>query len=271
MHFSKLTVVSIVALLASVSSVSASPADGAYAGGFPAGGYGNPAPVANAAAPAAGTPAPAAGAPAPAAGTPAPAAGTPAPAASSPAVPVASPSTVPVGTLPPAPTTGAPAAGVPAAGTGKVFTVMVGNGNFTFIPKNFMASMGDTINFVWTGGNHSVVQSTKADLCTKKGPDAFASGAHTPPFSWNITVNTTDPLWYYCGVPTHCQQKGMYAAVNFPLDQTFPTPAGSSGAAGNATGNGTSTDAPKSAATSLTSMSTSALLAGALALGAFLL
>lgn len=265
MHFSKLTVASLVALLASVSTVSASPADGAYAGGFPAGGYGNPSPVANAAAPA---PSPAAGAPAPAAGAPAagaPAAGAPA-APSAPAVPVASPSTVPVGTLPPA-----PAAGVPAAATGKVFTVMVGNGNFTFIPKNFMASVGDTISFVWTGGNHSVVQSTKADLCTKKGPDAFASGSHGPPFSWNITVNSTDPLWYYCGVPNHCQGKGMYAAVNFPADQAFPTPAGAPGAAGNATGNGTSTDAPKSAATSLTSMSTSALLAGALALGAFLL
>jgi plastocyanin len=265
MHFSKLTIASLVALLASVSSVSATPADGAYAGGFPAGGYGNPAPVANAAAPAPGavaTPAPAAGAPAPAASS-APAAG----------VPVASPAPVtpPVGTLP-APAPGAPAAGVPAAATGKVFTVMVGNGNLTFVPKNFIASVGDTVSFVWTVGNHSVVQSTKADLCTKKGPDAFASGVRAPPFTWNITVNSTDPLWYYCGVPTHCQ-KGMYGAVNFPLEQQFPTPSSSGGAAGNATGgNGTTADAPKTnAAPSLTSMSSSALLAGALALGAFLL
>jgi plastocyanin len=261
MHFSKLTAASLLALVASVSTVSATPADGAYAGGFPAGGYGSPAPVANAAAPAPG--APAAGAPA--AGAPAatsPAAGAPAPVATP---PVANPAPIPSASPVPAPATPA------APTTGKVFTVMVGNGNLTYIPKNFIASVGDTVSFVWTAGNHTVTQSTKADLCTKKA-DAFASGNHAPPFTWNITINSTDPLWYYCGVPTHCQ-KGMYAAINFPLDQPFPTPAGSAnGTAGNSTGNGTSGDAGKtSAASSLTTMGTSALLAGVLAVGAFLL
>jgi plastocyanin len=263
MHFSKLTAASLLALVASLSTVSASPADGAYAGGFPAGGYGSPAPVANAAAPAPAAPAAGAPAPAPAPAASSPAAGAPAPVATPPvANPAPVPATPSASPVPPA-----------APATGKVWTVMVGNGNFTFIPRNFMASVGDTVSFVWTVGTHTVTQSTKADLCTKKAdPAAFASGSHGAPFTWNITINSTDPLWYYCGLPTHCQ-KGMYAAINFPLDQPFPTLTGSgNGTAGNSTGNGTSAEAGKTnAASSLTTMSTSALLAGALAVGAFLL
>jgi uncharacterized cupredoxin-like copper-binding protein len=32
---------------------------------------------------------------------------------------------------------------------------------------------------------------------------------------FTVTVNDTNPIWFYCGVPTHCQA-GMVGVINPP-------------------------------------------------------
>jgi plastocyanin len=171
----------------------------------------------------------------------------------------------------------APAA-TPAAGTGKTIKVMVGNNTLTFIPNNVKAAIGDTVVFEWPAenkANHSVVQSTRATICTKNTETtAFSSGPRpggAAPF--NVTITNTKPIWFYCGVPTHCQ-KGMYGVINPPADFVeFPKPNDPAApGAGNAT-NGTATgDAtPKTGAGNALVASTTIVLGAAAAVAAFLL
>ncbi|KAF8325840.1 uncharacterized protein EI90DRAFT_3128357 [Cantharellus anzutake] len=65
----------------------------------------------------------------------------------------------------------------------------------------------------------SVVQSTFDNPCTRSG---FDSGIHTGPFTYNYTVDDTDPYWLFCIVDGHCKA-GMVAAINPPTsgNQTF--------------------------------------------------
>jgi len=98
----------------------------------------------------------------------------------------------------------------------KTLTVLVGNGNLTYIPNELTANVGDTVQFQWTIGFHTVTQAVGVDAACIKSPDGFtASGNQSAPFSWSIVVNDTKPIWFYCGIPTHCQ-KGMFGVINGP-------------------------------------------------------
>lgn len=193
---------------------------------------------------------------------------------SAPAAPAPSSSMSTMPTMMPVGTPAAP--GTPAV-TGQVHTVWVGNGNFTFAPRNVQAAPGDRIDFIWNGTiPHSVSQSTKAELCSMKaaGFDSGVKAVNNNTFS--IMVNDTAPLWFYCAVPNHCMGKMMYGAVNFPTNATFPTPAaapsGSMASGMPMPTDGASANATKTSnAASLSVMSGSVVLAGSLALGALLL
>jgi len=96
----------------------------------------------------------------------------------------------------------------------KTITVLVGNGNLTYIPNEATANVGDTIQFQWTIGFHTVTQAIGVDAACVKNPDGFtASGNQSAPFSWSVVVNDTKPIWFYCNIPTHCQ-KGMFGVIN---------------------------------------------------------
>jgi len=96
----------------------------------------------------------------------------------------------------------------------KTITVLVGNGNLTYIPNEVTANVGDTVQFQWTIGFHTVTQAVGVDAACVKNPDGFAaSGNQSAPFSWSIVVNDTKPIWFYCNIPTHCQ-KGMFGVIN---------------------------------------------------------
>jgi plastocyanin len=189
----------------------------------------------------------------------------------------------------PAPTGAAPAptGAAPAPGAGKVITIMVGQGGTTFTPNNVTAAIGDTVTFKWAPatGNHTVTQSTRDALCTRKDPVAtsFASGvkagAQNPVFS--VKVNDTNPIWFYCAVLTHCVKGGMFGVINGPPGFAFKvptapaTPSGGGAAGGDASGTPAAADASKpsgtSSASSLSSLSKTAVFAGAIAVAAFLL
>ncbi|THH32000.1 hypothetical protein EUX98_g2172 [Antrodiella citrinella] len=118
---------------------------------------------------------------------------------------------------------GSPAA-TPASLTGNVHTVVVGNANGSLIfDPPFLTDIPprDTISFEFHQKNHSVTQSNFAAPCLKAGLDsgfmAVADNATEFP-TFNVTVNQTAPLWFYCRQHTpagasHCGA-GMVFAVN---------------------------------------------------------
>jgi plastocyanin len=205
--------------------------------------------------------------------------------------PTVAPTVAPIAaTSVPVPVPSAVATPAPAPGGatgGKVITVNVGAGGLTYTPNNITANIGDTVMFVWAAGasNHTVTQSTKETICTKKdAATAFISGNHNGPFTFNVSVTDTAPMWFFCAIGKHCQG-GMYGVINSPAGSTFPAPnaaapapapGGSSGTPStpSTTESGAAAPAPGtkvSGASTLSVMSTSGMLAGALAIAAYLL
>ncbi len=83
------------------------------------------------------------------------------------------------------------------------FQVQVGNGALAFSPTNVTATTGDTVSFVFYPKNHTVTQSTFAAPCQPMsgGADSSfqpvtANASNVPSFT--ITVNNTQPVWFYC-------------------------------------------------------------------------
>lgn len=120
----------------------------------------------------------------------------------------------------------------PVAIAGAVHTVVVGgpNGELTFTPSNISAEPRDVIVFEFQQKNHTASQSSFADPCriltnttTNEviGLDSGFKpvGPNATEFpTWNVTVNDTTPLWFYCKQhspdgSSHCGA-GMVFAVN---------------------------------------------------------
>ncbi|KAK5120465.1 hypothetical protein LTR85_006120 [Meristemomyces frigidus] len=105
-----------------------------------------------------------------------------------------------------------------------IHTITVGEVENQFSPDNITATPGDIVTFVFYPSNHSVIQSVygypcipSEDVTDQQGffsgfqPIANTSG---PLPSWNLTINTTDPVWYYCGAPGSCIGYSMLGVIN---------------------------------------------------------
>lgn len=106
-----------------------------------------------------------------------------------------------------------------------VHTVQVSSSDGTmlaFNPSSLTAAMGDKVEFQFWGLNHSVTQASFDKPCEPLAGGFFSgffplqAGATDRP-SFTITVNSTSPIWFYCGqtVLSHCQA-GMVGAINAP-------------------------------------------------------
>ncbi|PIL23917.1 hypothetical protein GSI_13668 [Ganoderma sinense ZZ0214-1] len=104
-----------------------------------------------------------------------------------------------------------------STGTGATHTVIVAptQGVLRFVPFAVNASVGDTVMFVWNAKNHTVTKSSALEICNKTSDAPFASGEHDAPFTFTQVVNDTNPTFFYCGTPGHCQ-KGMFGIINPP-------------------------------------------------------
>ena len=104
---------------------------------------------------------------------------------------------------------------------GTIHKVSVGENNeLNFNPSTLTAAIGDSIEFHFFPPTHTVVQSSFEQPCAPVNASAFASGPFMTTTGENknvftIEVNTTDPLWYYCAFPGHCQG-GMVGVINPP-------------------------------------------------------
>jgi len=104
-----------------------------------------------------------------------------------------------------------------SSGSGSTITVIVAptQGVLRYVPFAVNASVGDTVEFVWHANMHTVTHSSELEVCNKTLDDPFTSGVQNESFTFSQVVNSTDPTFFYCGVPTHCQ-KGMFGIINPP-------------------------------------------------------
>ncbi|KAG8932349.1 hypothetical protein FRC03_001199 [Tulasnella sp. 419] len=103
-----------------------------------------------------------------------------------------------------------------AAHGGVTHTVIVAptQGVLRYVPWAVNASVGDTVRFMWGAGPHTVTKSSALQVCNKSQEvGAFASGQQNKSFVFDQVVNSTEPTFYYCAVPSHCQ-KGMFGVIN---------------------------------------------------------
>lgn len=112
------------------------------------------------------------------------------------------------------------ATNTPAAsntGTGTTHTVIVAptQGVLRYIPFAVNASVGDTIKFMWGANNHTVTKSSALLPCNKSSDALFTSGTQNKDFVFTQVVNDTNPTFFYCGTPGHCE-KGMFGIINPP-------------------------------------------------------
>ncbi|KAF7904717.1 hypothetical protein EAF00_002051 [Botryotinia globosa] len=108
--------------------------------------------------------------------------------------------------------------------------VRVGQANnstaLRYFPDNISAKVGDTIQFQFAAGNHTVTQSTFDAPCVPISQSTNNTGVYSgfmnvaaglnstgmvPVFSMPVKVAT--PLWFYCSQGKHCQN-GMVLVVN---------------------------------------------------------
>jgi hypothetical protein len=74
---------------------------------------------------------------------------------------------------------------------------------------------------MWGANNHTVTKSSELTPCNKSA-DAFASGLQIKDFVFEQVVNDTNPTFFYCAAPNHCQ-KGMFGIINPPSAAGQPT------------------------------------------------
>ncbi|KAF0471944.1 extracellular serine-rich protein [Gigaspora margarita] len=96
--------------------------------------------------------------------------------------------------------------------------VMVGSGTQNvFVPQNFTANPGDNVILMWGGGRHSVLLSgPPAGNCVQMPGSTAVSAAQDTATAKNvtfpITASTPATVWWFCGVPGHCQG-GMWGVL----------------------------------------------------------
>ncbi|KKY16597.1 putative extracellular serine-rich protein [Diplodia seriata] len=117
-------------------------------------------------------------------------------------------------------------------------TVSVGAGSgHNFTPNTTIAEVGDIVIFDFYPTNHSVIRgeySNNTSLCgpagcnpcvpwelyhTDEADQGFFSGNHkissfTNRETWNLTINNTDPIWFYCDAIDSCSPNGMVGVIN---------------------------------------------------------
>jgi plastocyanin len=94
------------------------------------------------------------------------------------------------------------------------FDVNVGSNGDNFSPNTIKASVGDTVTFKFTSSPHDVVESTFDAPCTYKNAGIYAPISKSPT-TFIVNVTSTDPTWFFCSVPGHCNS-GMVGVINAP-------------------------------------------------------
>ncbi|KAK4446999.1 hypothetical protein QBC34DRAFT_440500 [Podospora aff. communis PSN243] len=116
-------------------------------------------------------------------------------------------------------------AAITALATAAKIEIAVGKDGLVFSPSSVTAAMGDVIEYQFFPPTHSVIMGDFNNPCMPAATGGFFSGGFTTSNGQNsnvfqVTVNTTDPIFFYCGFPTHCES-GMSGVINANSSQTL--------------------------------------------------
>ncbi|KAH6642617.1 hypothetical protein C7974DRAFT_105659 [Boeremia exigua] len=116
----------------------------------------------------------------------------------------------------------------------QVHLIKAGSGGFKFTPQELTnVSVGDTVTFEFYPPDHSVVQAEFGSACV---PYSYADKDHAGKGFWtetqwvndtsqithyNITINDTAPIFFYCAAPNSCIGELMVGAINANSTQTL--------------------------------------------------
>lgn len=111
----------------------------------------------------------------------------------------------------------------PSLVSARTISIAVGQGGLKFTPSIVTAAVGDKLDFHFYPQNHSVVASSFSRPCVPVQADGglfsgFMSTNTTDEGQtkvFEVTVNSTDPIWIYCSQGRHCEG-GMSMVVNQP-------------------------------------------------------
>ncbi|KAF2491544.1 hypothetical protein BU16DRAFT_121449 [Lophium mytilinum] len=113
-----------------------------------------------------------------------------------------------------------------ASSAPKVIDVTVNKGStHRFDPEDIQANVGDILSFHFYPTNHSVVKAEYGYPCVPYdyvepgSKDMFFSGNHPMQAAdavqtWNLTVNSTEPVFFYCSALESCNKQGMLGVIN---------------------------------------------------------
>lgn len=105
-------------------------------------------------------------------------------------------------------------------------TIAVGRGDgHTFSPDNVKVNTGDVVKFEFFPAKHAVARAEYMFPCvpyesTGAGKTGFFSGFFNSkeesnnPESWSITVNDTNPIYFYDSAPGLCLEHTMVGVIN---------------------------------------------------------
>ncbi|KAK3328865.1 hypothetical protein B0H66DRAFT_4382 [Apodospora peruviana] len=110
--------------------------------------------------------------------------------------------------------------------------VAVGAEGFKFSPSETEANPGDIVRFTFYPGGHSVVRSDFKHACIPYEyaglhRTGFYSGTESPQVvsndlpTFDVKINDTDPIFYYCVAPGSCDEHHMIGVINPSKTETF--------------------------------------------------
>lgn len=114
----------------------------------------------------------------------------------------------------------------------QTFTITAGLGGFKFTPQEISnVSIGDTVNFEFFPPDHSVARADFGSACvpyeyTGKNRTGFWSTTQwvkdtSEITHWNLLINSTEPIFFYCAAPNSCIGEHMVGAINPNDTQTL--------------------------------------------------
>jgi plastocyanin len=119
-----------------------------------------------------------------------------------------------------------------ASGKPTVHKVLVGSGGFKFTPNKLEnVAVGDIIAFDFFPLDHSVARAEYGSPCvpyedTGKGKVGFYSDVQwvrtvNDITHWNLTINSTEPIFFYCTAKGSCMDQQMVGVINPNATQTI--------------------------------------------------
>jgi len=127
----------------------------------------------------------------------------------------------------------ASASSTPTQSSGpQVHLIKAGAGGFKFTPQSVSnVSVGDIITFEFYPPDHSVARAEFGSACVPyeyTGMDKVGFWSTTQWVNtteelthWNLTINSTEPIFFYCAAPQSCIEKHMVGVINPNDTQTL--------------------------------------------------